>query len=151
MEWYTRAFIRSSVTWLALGVTLGLVMTLQPAAAVYRIAHMHMLLLGFVAMMIFGFAYHVVPRLAGNRLARPAWARAHVFVANAGLLALAAGFILRVHAIPAAAWLLPAGGILATAGAYVFAANILLSTRVKRVPAPRPVAPGRALPTLAPE
>jgi heme/copper-type cytochrome/quinol oxidase subunit 1 len=149
MEWYTRAFIRSSVSWLALGVTLGLVMTFQPSTTVYRTAHMHMLLLGFVAMMIFGFAYHVVPRLAGNKLARPGWARAHVVVANGGLLALAAGFLLRAHAIPAASWLLPAGGTLATLGAYMFAANILLSTRAKKAAAERVVAPSRRLPTLA--
>ena len=40
-------------------------MAVRPAWAVYRPAHVHMLLLGFVTMMIYGVAYHVVPRFAG--------------------------------------------------------------------------------------
>jgi heme/copper-type cytochrome/quinol oxidase subunit 1 len=151
MDWYVRAFIRSSVSWLTLGVTLGLVMTIWPRLTVYRTAHVHMLLLGFVAMMIFGFGYHVVPRLAGNRLYRPAWAGAHVFLANAGLAGLSLGLALRVHGVPAAGWVLATGGLLASVGAYAFAVNIALSTRKKRTdPAAAAAAvKGRRLPTLA--
>lgn len=150
MDWYVRAFIRSSVTWLTLGVTLGLAMTIWPRLTVYRTAHVHMLLLGFVAMMIFGFGYHVVPRLAGNRLYWPAWAGAHVWLANAGLAALSLGLALRVHGITAAGWVLAAGGVLASVGAYAFAVNIALSTREKRRDAGAPVGEvkGRRLPTL---
>ena len=151
MDWYVRAFIRSSVSWLTLGVTLGLVMTIWPRLTVYRTAHVHMLLLGFVAMMSFGFGYHVVPRLAGNRLYRPAWAGAHVFLANAGLAGLSLGLALRVHGVPGAGWVLAMGGVLASVGAYAFAVNIALSTRKKRTdPAAAAVAvKGRRLPTLA--
>jgi cbb3-type cytochrome oxidase subunit 1 len=43
-------------------------MAVHPAWAVYRTAHLHMNLLGFVAMMIFGVAYHVIPRFTGHSL-----------------------------------------------------------------------------------
>lgn len=148
MDWYVRAFIRSSVSWLTLGVTLGLAMTIWPRLTVYRTAHVHMLLLGFVAMMIFGFGYHVVPRLAGNRLYRPGWAGVHVWLANAGLAGLSLGLALRVHGVTAAAWVLAVGGVLASVGAYAFAVNIALSTRARRRDPVPAAAAERRLPTL---
>ena len=69
MEWFVRRFIRASLIWLALGNTLGLCMAAHPAWIIYRPAHVHMNLVGFVTMMIFGVGYHVVPRFTGNPLA----------------------------------------------------------------------------------
>ena len=68
MDWFVRAFLKSSLVWLGLGVTLGVGMAGHPAWLVYRPAHLHMTLLGFVAMMIFGVAYHVIPRFTGHPL-----------------------------------------------------------------------------------
>lgn len=147
MEWYVRAFIRSSVTWLTLGVTLGLAMILRLEWGVYRVSHMHMLLLGFVSMMIFGFGYHVVPRLAGNKLSRPAWAVYHLWLANIGLALLSVGFGLRAHALASGTIVTAAGGVLSTVGAYLFAANVFLSTRSGKL-RPRPVPADRKLPTV---
>jgi cbb3-type cytochrome oxidase subunit 1 len=65
MDWFVKAFLKASMFWLALGVTLGVAMGVRPAWSIYRAAHLHMLLLGFVGMMIFGVAYHVVPRFTG--------------------------------------------------------------------------------------
>ena len=62
MDWFVRNFIKASLAWLGLAVSLGLAMAAHPAWVVYRTAHLHMALLGFVAMMIFGVAYHVIPR-----------------------------------------------------------------------------------------
>ncbi|HUF49370.1 MAG TPA: hypothetical protein VMN60_00965, partial [Longimicrobiales bacterium] len=68
MEPFVRRFIRSSLVWLGAGVLLGLWLSVDPAAVIYRPAHMHANLLGFVSMMIFGVAYHVLPRFTGNAL-----------------------------------------------------------------------------------
>ena len=115
-----RAFLKASLAWLALGVTLGVAIAAHPARTLYRLAHVHMLLLGFVAMMIFGVAYHVIPRFAGFPLHRPAAARVHWWLANVGLAAMASGFALRVHAPDAGTILLATGGALSALGAYVF-------------------------------
>ena len=115
-----RAFLKSSLAWLALGVTLGVAMAAHPAWTLYRLAHIHMMLLGFVAMMIFGVAYHVIPRFAGFPLHWPAGERVHWWLANIGLAAMAAGFVLRVHAPSAGTILLSAGGTLSAGGAYLF-------------------------------
>jgi len=61
MEWFVRAFLKASLAWLAMGVTLGVAMAAYPPWTVYRLAHVHMVLLGFVTMMIYGVAYHVIP------------------------------------------------------------------------------------------
>ena len=123
MDWFVKAFLKASLVWLGLGVTLGVAMAAKPAWVVYRPAHFHMTLLGFVAMMIFGVAYHVIPRFTGNPLFSRRLAGVHVWIANAGLTMMVAGFLARPHwrgAIP----LLAAGGVLAASGAYVFIVNI---------------------------
>ena len=127
MDWFVRAFVRASVTWLAGGVTLGVAMAAHPAALAYRPAHMHMNLLGFVAMMIFGVAYHVIPRFSGAPLRSRRLAAAHWWMANAGLAAMVAGFVLRAGGwvpFPVATVVLAAGGTLSACGAYAFAFNI---------------------------
>lgn len=124
MDWPVRTFIKASLAWLAVGVTLGVAMAAVPAWTVYRPAHLHLNLLGFVAMMIFGVAYHVLPRFSGHPLHAPRLARAHVWLSNVGLLALASGFALRAHAAPLATPLAALGGTLSALGAYAFVWNL---------------------------
>lgn len=146
MDWYVRAFLRSAVVWLAAGVTLGLAMAAHPPLIALRTAHIHMNLLGFVAMMIFGVGYHVFPRFAGVPLHRPALATAHWWLANVGLLLLAAGFAAR-HAAPAP-WVRPAliaGGLLSAAGAYAYAWNVWHTIGAAPAPTRRPRGPSLPL------
>lgn len=134
MEWFVRAFLKASLAWLALGVTLGVAMAARPAWTVYRPAHLHMTLLGFVAMMIYGVAYHVVPRFTGHPLHSRRLAGWHWWASNAGLLLLAAGFGLRPGGGTMAAPALAAGGVLSALGAYAFAYGVW---RTIDGPAPR--------------
>src|SRR5688572_10822707 len=124
MEWFVKAFLRSSVTWLVLGVTLGAAMGAHPRWAIYRTAHLHMLLLGFVGMMIFGVAYHVIPRFAGHPLPSNRAAGAHWWFANLGLLTMVVGFVLRAQGDAVSSLILGIGGTAAATGAYIFAALI---------------------------
>lgn len=121
MDWVVRAFIKSSVTWMALGVLAGVAMAVHPTWTVYRTAHMHTMLLGFVTMMIFGVAYHVIPRFAGHPLHSRRAAVAHWWLANTGLTAMVVGFIGRANAASGATAALSVGGVLSGIGAYVFA------------------------------
>jgi cbb3-type cytochrome oxidase subunit 1 len=121
MDWLVRAFIKASVTWLALGVMVGVAMGIHPTWTVYRTAHMHIMLLGFVAMMIFGVAYHVIPRFAGHPLHDRRAALAHWWLANTGLTAMVIGFVGRANAASGATAAISAGGVLSGIGAYVFA------------------------------
>ena len=58
MEWFVKAFIRASLAWFALGITLGLAMAAHPPWAVYRPVHAHMNVVGFITMMVFGVGLH---------------------------------------------------------------------------------------------
>jgi len=124
MDSYVIAFIRSSLVWLALGMIIGLWMVFDPRAIVYRPAHMHANLLGFVSMMIFGVAYHVIPRFAGRPLFSPRVARLHVWLANLGLAGMVSGFMLRAWEGGTGAWLLRTGAVVSALGIAFFITNI---------------------------
>jgi cbb3-type cytochrome oxidase subunit 1 len=153
MEWFVRAFVKASLAWLALGVTLGVAMAAHPAWTVYRPAHLHMTLLGFVTMMIYGVAYHVLPRFAGHPLHSRRLAAWHWWASNAGLLGMVAGFALRPSGGAAGTPLLAAGGALSALGAYAFAYGIwrTLDGPAKRRRAAAQASPGRPLPVSQPE
>ena len=159
MDWYAKAFIKASVAWLAFAVSLGVAMAFHPPWLVYRPAHLHMALLGFVAMMIFGVAYHVIPRFAGNALRSRALATIHWWLANLGLLGIVVGFFARPHVGTAATGILGVGGISAAAGAYAFAYNLwrtmdsapepepgVVQVRRGATPLSAPAPPGAAAP-----
>ncbi len=124
MEWFVRTFLKASLAWLAVGVTLGVAMAAYPPWTVYRPAHLHANVLGFVAMMIFGVAYHVIPRFAGHALHSAVLARAHVWLANVGLAAMLAGFALVARGMRAGTPVLALGGLASAAGAYAFVYNL---------------------------
>jgi cytochrome c oxidase cbb3-type subunit 1 len=147
MDPFVRKFIRGSLAWLGVGVTLGLAMALEPRWAPARPAHMHAGLLGFVSMMIFGVAYHVLPRFSGRPLHSRPMATAHLWIANAGLAGMVAGFLVRLHAATPGALLLGTGGALSATGAYLFIYNLWRTLPVS-VPA---CANTPALPTLHPD
>jgi cbb3-type cytochrome oxidase subunit 1 len=121
MEWFVRAFLKSSLAWLALGVTLGLAMAVHPLWTVYLPAHMHMVMLGFVTMMIFGVAYHVIPRFTGYSLHNRRAAGSHWWISNVGLALMVCGFVERVARPGAGTVMLAVGGTLSALGAYIFA------------------------------
>jgi len=150
MEPFVRRFIRASLIWLGIGVLIGVVMSFAPGQAlVYRPAHMHANLLGFVSMMIFGVAYHVIPRFTGNPLHDRRLAAVHLVVANVGLTGMVAGWSLRL-ALPGFAGVsLRVGSALSAVGALLFIYNLWRTLEPVVVPA-RPTPKGPALPVADP-
>jgi heme/copper-type cytochrome/quinol oxidase subunit 1 len=125
MEAFVRRFIRSSLLWLGIGILLGLWLAFDPGRALaYRPAHMHANLLGFVSMMIFGVAYHVLPRFAGAPLRSRALANVHLVLANAGLFLMVAGWGLRVSYGAVGGALLGVGAVASALGSFLFIVNI---------------------------
>lgn len=124
MDAFVRYFIKSSLAWLAGGVLLGAAMAAKPELVIYRPAHVHMNLLGFVTMMIFGVGYHLLPRLGGSPL-RWKWMPVfHLWMANAGLALMAAGFFLRPSYAATGRAILLVGAVSSAAGALSFVLNI---------------------------
>lgn len=145
MERYVSRFLRASLLWLVVGTTLGAAMAIHPAWSVYRPAHLHALLLGFVMMMIAGVAYHVIPRFTMAALYSPRLARLHFALANAGLGLMVCGFVGRPLDHAWAPGVLAAGGVLSLMGAWLFAWN-LWQTLNRAVPIPSVVSTGRTRP-----
>ena len=121
MSTTVRWFLRSAVAWLVLGMGLGIWMGAAPERIVeLRPAHLHAVLPGFVLMMIFGVAYHILPRFSGRPVP---WARGpsvHLALANVGLLVTVPGFLLRVRFPEAGRILVPLGGSVMLLGACFF-------------------------------
>ena len=132
MEPFVRNFIRAALVWLGTGVLLGLWQVVSPAALVYRPAHLHANLLGFVSMMIFGVAYHVLPRFAGTPLRSRGAARAHFWMANTGLALMVGGWLGRVTWPEPGGVALMTGAIASAAGAFLFIGNIWLTIGVRQ-------------------
>ena len=124
MDWFAQVFIRASLLWFIAGITLGLAMAMHPALVMYRPAHAHMNLVGFVVMMIFGVGYQILPRFFGHPIHSRKLAVAHIWLANVGLALLVAGFILAPHIGADAIPVTSSGGILWALGAYGFVYNM---------------------------
>ncbi|MEW5916755.1 MAG: cbb3-type cytochrome c oxidase subunit I [Gemmatimonadota bacterium] len=124
MDWFVKAFIRASLAWFTLGIALGLAMAAVPSWAVYRPAHAHMNVVGFITMMVFGVGYQLLPRLFGYKLYSNSLATAHWWLANAGLAVMVGGFMSAPHIGARSAPITVVGGSLFTIGAFSFVVNL---------------------------
>jgi cytochrome c oxidase cbb3-type subunit 1 len=123
MEWFIKAFIRSSLLWFAAGITLGIAMSIHPPWLIYRPAHAHMNVVGFLTMLVFGVGYQLLPRLFGHPLYSTRLAAAHLYLANLGLAGLVVGFMLRPRSI-AGVWLTSSGGLVFGLGVAFWVWNL---------------------------
>lgn len=152
MDGFVKAFLKASLVWLVLGTTGGILMAMRPEWTVHRPAHAHSVVLGFVAMMIYGVAYHVVPRFSGAPLPSQRMPVVHWWMSNVGLALLVLGFMARAGGAAVAPVLLGTGGTLSALGAYAFAWAVWRTIdasplgKVPQRPVVVPVAISRAVP-----
>jgi cytochrome c oxidase cbb3-type subunit 1 len=124
MDWFIKAFIRASLLWFVGGILLGVAIAVEPRWVLYRPAHAHMNVVGFLTLLVFGIGYQLLPRLFGHPLRSPRLAVAHLFLANLGLFGLVGGFLTRPHAPSVGRWSLASGGILFAIGALMWVWNL---------------------------
>lgn len=124
MDWFVKAFIRASLAWFAVGILFGLAMAAHPPWVVYRPAHAHMTVVGFLTMMVFGVGYQLLPRLFGHALFSRALAVTHWWLANLGLAGMVVGFMLAPHVGPRSAPVTATGGLMFALGALGFVYNM---------------------------
>jgi heme/copper-type cytochrome/quinol oxidase subunit 1 len=83
-------FTRASTPYLLLGTTLTIFISLMPDGYVrYRPVIYHAYFLGWIAMMVFGVGYHILPRFADNNVYSIFLMRLNLKLANIGV----AGFV----------------------------------------------------------
>jgi len=95
MDKYAKAFVKASLIYLGIGTLMGGWMVLSPDIrfAMTRV-HVHILLLGFMAMMIFGVGYHILPRFMGRPVYSHRLGNIQVWLANITLIGLSISWIL---------------------------------------------------------
>jgi len=95
MDKYAKAFVKASLIYLGIGTVLGLLMVLWPVTrfTITRV-HVHVLLLGFMSMMIYGVGYHILPRFMGRPVYSARLGNTQVWLANITLIGLSLSWIL---------------------------------------------------------
>lgn len=120
-----RLFILAALIYSLLGGLVGLLWLAHPGLIpgnVPRI-HGHLMLLGFITMMIYGVGLHVLPRFSGRPLYSERLANVQLYVANLGLWIMVAGWLLWHHPT------VSVGGLLTWSAMGLFAVNIALTVR----------------------
>lgn len=83
-------FIYSAFFYLVVGVVLGVLFTFIPELRKLSAVHGHANLIGFISFMVFGIAYHILPRFRGRPLYSETLGWVQLWMANIGL----AGFLI---------------------------------------------------------
>lgn len=117
-------FILTSLVYLLLGVILGFIFLAFPDARVLRTVHAHVNLVGFVIFMIFGVAYHILPRFRGRPLVSERMAVVQFWAAEVGLAGLLVFMGLEAYKFQLSSWL-PAAVIVT--GLIVFGLTLVVS------------------------
>lgn len=83
-------YLRMSVIYFMAGVMTGVGMILWPGVSGYYVpVHVHLNLLGFMSMMIYGVGYHILPKFSGRLIYSPMIMKIQFWLANAGLIGMA--------------------------------------------------------------
>lgn len=95
MDKYAKAFVKASLVYLGIGVITGFLMVAHPDLR-FPLArvHTHINLLGFMAMMVYGVGYHILPRFMGRPVYSHTLGNVQVYLANISLVGLSLSWIL---------------------------------------------------------
>ncbi len=88
MDRYMKFFVLMSVIYFVVGSFLGLLMAMNVYTAATKFAHVHLNLLGFMSMMIFGVGYFILPRFNARSLRWPRLVPVHFWLANVSLVSM---------------------------------------------------------------
>ncbi len=94
MDRYAKAFVRASLIYLGTGAVTGFLMVAYPGLRfLLGRVHTHINLLGFMAMMIYGVGYHILPRFMGRPVYSQRLGHVQVWLANITLIGLSISWI----------------------------------------------------------
>ncbi|GIV95960.1 MAG: hypothetical protein KatS3mg057_0617 [Herpetosiphonaceae bacterium] len=118
--------IRFALFYLACGMSLGVVFAFDRATgALLRPLHAELNLWGWLTLLIYGMAYHMLPRFLGRPLRWPRAAAWQSWLAIGGVGLAALGWALLVMEAPIARPLMGIAGALQLMGALIFAGLML--------------------------
>jgi hybrid cluster-associated redox disulfide protein len=88
MSPYMKRFVYAALFYLGVAAVLGLLNGLSEVTYSGVFAHTHFSLLGFMAMIVFGIGYFILPRFNGTELRFPGWVPVHFWLANISLIGM---------------------------------------------------------------
>ena len=88
MDRFARWFVIMSILYLALAAVIGIAMLWSEQAMALKFVHSHLMLLGWVSMMIYGVGYHILPRFMGRPLYSQKLGDVQFWLANSGLVVM---------------------------------------------------------------
>ncbi len=97
MDRFVKNFIIASIVYLGIAAVLGVFMLADRQLLSLKFVHSHLMLLGWVSMMIYGVGYHVLPRFSGRPLRYPKLGEIQFWTANAGLIGMLLFYCLGVY------------------------------------------------------
>ena len=103
MDRFVKNFIFMSIVYLMVASFLGVLM-LQGGYGQFKFVHSHLMLLGWVSMMIYGVGYHILPKFAGRFLKSKAMAVAQFWTANIGLIGMLGFYLAGFYDPETPAW-----------------------------------------------
>jgi hypothetical protein len=127
MEKFPRYFIIAAICYLLAGVLVGIAIGAKEVDVVTgKFIHAHLNLAGFMAMFIYGVAYHILPRFNATPVKNPALVGVHFYAVNAGLVGMiGSAFHGGVYMDGPAHTAFITSGIIEGLGIMIFAFNIL--------------------------
>ena len=128
MDKYAKAFVKASMIYLGIGAMTGLGMALWPDIrfTVTRV-HTHINLLGFMAMMIYGVGYHILPRFMGRPVYSHRLGNIQVWLANITLIGLSIAWIFETSQGGAWHYLAILFGLGQVVSVFLFIINLWMS------------------------
>ncbi|MBM4387656.1 MAG: cbb3-type cytochrome c oxidase subunit I [Deltaproteobacteria bacterium] len=125
--------IKLSMLYFVLGILLGVSLPFSEEgdANVYNslvFAHVHLNLLGWMTMMIYGVGYHILPRFAGKHLRGGRLIDVQFYLANAGLLGMVVFNYMKAKGVMAAAGMLFMASAAAASLSGILFAGIMFAT-----------------------
>ncbi len=128
MDPVAKNFIRMSVIYFAIASVIGVHFMFSKVNhhQLFQ-AHVHLMLLGWLSMMIYGVGYHILPRFNGNPVAFPKMAIVHFWIANIALVGFVSTWGIGRYGytnVPEKVF-----AVMNAIGIFMFVTNILVSIR----------------------
>jgi hypothetical protein len=146
MDRFTKSFVIASLVYLVAAAALGLWMGIGSAPEWAYFGHVHFNLLGFMAMMIYGVGYFILPRFNARPLRWPGLVPWHFSAANLGLIGMVAASAGRPS------WGFSLFSFLSVAAVTMFAVNLVTTLLLSPRETEEEVAPEiKPAPAITPE
>lgn len=128
MDKFARRFIIMSILYLGIAAVVGVVMLGGIGMSAWKFVHSHLMMLGWVSMMIYGVGYHILPRFMGRPLYSQKMGDVQFWLANIGLVAMLFFYTLNVYQ-PSSLLIRLAvyAGIVEAASIFLFFYNMLMT------------------------